>query len=257
MTTYVGPNRWANLGQIYEMTFQDVIDQGYDIGLNDYPVWQDESPVRSADPDQDKRDWLNARIIDHFCMREIRAETPAQFILWLNRIMREQMPMINPLFEMVWDKHFTSETAGYWESRYISRTASGTITDTSSGTDTSTDTTTATGSGETDTDAYTSTNPRQTMVGKDATNYYDAGSKTNVTNSTESSGTSTFSGSTSNTSRGTTSDTETVTESKNGYNGTLADWSQSWGFAANALQRVFDVLEPCFSQLVTDHFNVW
>lgn len=252
-TTYTGPNRWTNLGQTYNMTFQDVIDQGYDIGLDDYPVWVTDDETT----DDEKREWLNARIVDHFCMREIRAETPAQFILWTNRIMREQMPMINPLFEMVWDKHFTQETGGYWETTTRSRTASGTLTDTSSGTDQSTDSTTTSGTGESETDAYTSTNPRQTMVGKTAENYYDAGSKTFVDSTTSGSSSSTFSGSTSSTSRGTTAENETVTESKNGYNGTLADWSQSWGFAANALQRVFDVLEPCFSQLVTDHFNVW
>ena len=252
-TTYTGPNRWANLGETFNMTFQDVIDYGYDIGLADYPVWVTDDETT----DTEKREWLNARILDHFCMREIRSETPAQFILWINRIMREQMPMINPMFEVAWDRHFSNDDYGYLETRTVTRNASGTVTDTSSGTDSSTDTSQATGSGTTASDAYASTNPRQTMVGKNATDYYDSGTRTNGSNSTTSSGSSSFSGTTSSQSSGTSTDNETVTETKHGYDGTVARWTEEWSRIANPLQRVFDVLEPCFSQLVTDHFNVW
>lgn len=81
---------------------------GYDIGLDDYPIW-----------DESKREWLNNRIIDHFRYRKISAETSTQFVFFLNRTMREQMPMMNPVFEMLenaakdksWLNYFTTDTA--------------------------------------------------------------------------------------------------------------------------------------------------
>lgn len=60
---------------------------GYDLELHDYPIW-----------DESKREWLNARIIDHFRYRKIGTETPTQFIYFLNRKMREVMPTVNPIF---------------------------------------------------------------------------------------------------------------------------------------------------------------
>lgn len=280
-TTYDGPTRWQNQGQVFNMTLQDVIDYGYDIGLDDYPVWEDPDPENPT-TDAAKRTWLNQRIMEHFIMREIRSETPASFILWLNRTMHEVMPLINPLFEKIWFANYDSLRGGWYEDRRT--TSSSRTTDDVDTTETSTTETDETSSetstdetedsstvtGTTASEAYSSTNPRQTMVGKTAANYYDSGTKTSGTSTTTSAseGTSehTGTGSSSVDTEGTLDRSvsgvgtraETVTETKSGYDGSMLSWFAEWTrLSMSPLQMLFDRLEPCFCQLVTDHFNVW
>lgn len=203
-TTYKGPNRYENIGTTFNMTLQDVIDYGYDIGLKDYPIW-----------DETKRDWLNERIIDHFMLREIGAETPALFIKWLNRLMNENMIWINTIFEATYDKPFEDLRNDY----NMVTTNETTMDGSSSG------------------HSYVSTNPKQTMVNKDATNYYDNGTYT-------------------------VSDNDSSSDSTNttyGYMGTnLNQWLTRWATTINnGLTLVFIALEPAFCHVYTDHFNVW
>lgn len=72
----------------YTTQLRQLIENGYDIGLKDYPIF-----------DESYRNVLNQKIIDHYYMREIGAETPALFVFFLNRKMREIMPYYNQLYE--------------------------------------------------------------------------------------------------------------------------------------------------------------
>lgn len=58
-----------------------------------YPIWNE------AD-----RTELQRKIYDHFEFRQIGQETPALFIAYLNRRMREMMPTINPIFSVLADE---------------------------------------------------------------------------------------------------------------------------------------------------------
>lgn len=59
-----------------------------ELGLNDYPIF-----------DETYREELNNKIIRHYYMREIGAETFALFKLYLRRTMIEIMPYYNKLYE--------------------------------------------------------------------------------------------------------------------------------------------------------------
>lgn len=58
-----------------------------DAYLSDYPIW-----------DEGKRDWLNARIKDHFLYRQIAQDTPAKHGYYLRRTMHDMMASVNPMF---------------------------------------------------------------------------------------------------------------------------------------------------------------
>lgn len=57
------------------------------LGLTEYPIF-----------DEDYRDTLNAKILDHFYFREIGFETVAQFAWYMRRTMNEIMPYYNELY---------------------------------------------------------------------------------------------------------------------------------------------------------------
>lgn len=84
----------------FNLRLIDVARYGYDLGLSDYPIW-----------DEGRRDWLNQRIIEHFWYREIGLETPNLFIYYLNVRMRENMPALNPLFAAL-DKATSDDVLG-------------------------------------------------------------------------------------------------------------------------------------------------
>ena len=71
----------------YTAELRTLIVNGYDIGLSDYPIY-----------DESYRDILNQKIIDHYYFCEIGAETPGRFKLFINRTMREIMPYYNQLY---------------------------------------------------------------------------------------------------------------------------------------------------------------
>lgn len=72
----------------YTVELRQLIQNGYDIGLKDYPIF-----------DEKYRDTLNNKIITHYWMREIGAETAGLFKLYLNRTMDEIMPYYNQLYK--------------------------------------------------------------------------------------------------------------------------------------------------------------
>lgn len=87
-----------------------IIDSGFDIGLQDYPIF-----------DEAHRTILNNKIIEHFRFREIGLETPALFKVFLNRKMNEIMPLynqryksetveFNPLNNVLMDETYTHTT---------------------------------------------------------------------------------------------------------------------------------------------------
>lgn len=66
------------------------VDELYDVrkmALSTYPLF-----------DEDYRDGLNQKILDHFWLREIAHETPQIFFLMLRRKMNEIMPYFNKLY---------------------------------------------------------------------------------------------------------------------------------------------------------------
>lgn len=65
---------------------------GLDLGLRDYPIF-----------DEDYRNVLNNAIYQHFCYRQIAADTPQLFVFYLNRRMREQMPTYNAVYKKLLD----------------------------------------------------------------------------------------------------------------------------------------------------------
>lgn len=72
-------------------TLRDVVQlYGNDLwdAARPYPIW-----------DESDREELQAKIYDHFEFRKIAQDTPALFVAYLNRRMREMMPTINPIFE--------------------------------------------------------------------------------------------------------------------------------------------------------------
>ena len=267
---------YSGVGQVYNMTLQAVLDAGYDIGLEDYPIW-----------DETERDGLNQLIVDHFRYREIGAETPKLFIYFLNRTMREEMRALNVVFESmstlqtsldllnneeIWETG-ASERADMGQSRNSgtdTRTGTEERTESSSG-DSSTSTTTGS-SGESSAHGYASTNPSVTMVGKEQVDYYNSGTYNDTTS--ESSGTSeTASLSTGSTSTsGTTGESLThgmrtdsdssgtasyETHRKGHYGRTLTGALREYmdNDFYNVLLLLFKRLEPCFSPLLSDHFN--
>lgn len=204
---------WSTLTQTtYGPRLIDLIDDGYDIGLRDYPIF-----------DEAYRETLNQAIVDHFLLREISAETPALFIFYLNRRMRENMPKANALYE------FYRENQDNLVDEYR-RTSMGTDSGRSSG---STD---ATGTSH----AYTSTTPQINMEGRDGEAYYTNGSASDTENSASQSNTS-------------SSNYEHVEYGRNaGVAAIAAEFDQMF---KDVDQIVFEFLEPCFTQLYTDHFN--
>ena len=91
---------WSNndfaAGWDRDYTLRDIVEgMGYDLGLDDYPIF-----------DEEYRPRLNQAIYDHFQFRAIASETPAKFVYYLNRYMREHMPTYNVLYEKLRDDNF-------------------------------------------------------------------------------------------------------------------------------------------------------
>lgn len=72
----------------YTTLLKTLIENDFDIGLKDYPLF-----------DESYRDTLNKKIIDHFYYQEIGFETAALFKHYLNVTMQEIMPYYNELYK--------------------------------------------------------------------------------------------------------------------------------------------------------------
>lgn len=204
---------WNTLVQTtYGPRLIDLLELDIDLGLNDYPIF-----------DEAYRDKLNQAIVDHFLLREIAAETPREFVFFLNRRMRENMPKANALFQ------FYFENKDNMVDEYMR---------TSTGVDESTNT--GESSTHSEAKAYNSTNPQIDMTGRNNEAFYNSGS------ANEGDGT----GTTSNTGKGTYEHRDVGRNA--GVAAVAAEFIQLF---QDVEQVVFDFLEPCFCQLYTDHFN--
>lgn len=191
----------------------DLINYGFDLGLKDYPIY-----------DEEDRDRLNQAIVDHFYIREIAYETPGLFIFALNRQLNEQMPQINQVWEML---HSGED--------FLSNSSQ---TQTAETTGASTSSDTADNAAVADSRVYNTNAPQVSMVGKDEMDYYDTGTGSKNTSSSHAVS-------------GNESATQTSTTGKaTGRTGTVSDLIAAYYDSYNNTDlMVFDALEPCFSQL--------
>jgi len=72
----------------YTVMLIDLIKQGFDLGLNDYPIF-----------DENYRQQLNNKIIDHYAFEEIGYDVPSRFKFELNQTLHEIMPYYNELYK--------------------------------------------------------------------------------------------------------------------------------------------------------------
>ena len=72
----------------YTTELRFLVQQGYDLGLRDYPIF-----------DESYRNALNKKIVDEYYFREIGQETPERFKHYLNHTMNMIMPYYNQLYE--------------------------------------------------------------------------------------------------------------------------------------------------------------
>lgn len=71
----------------YTTTIKTLLQHDFDLGLKDYPIF-----------DENYRNTLNKKILDHYLESEIGFETPALFRHYLNSTMNEIMPYYNTLY---------------------------------------------------------------------------------------------------------------------------------------------------------------
>lgn len=72
----------------YTTELRYLIENNFDIGLKDYPIF-----------DENYRESLNRKIINHYYFREIGMETAELFKRYLNNTMNEIMPYYNQLYK--------------------------------------------------------------------------------------------------------------------------------------------------------------
>ena len=72
----------------YTTTIRNLMDNNFDFGLKDYPIF-----------DEEYRTILNNKILMHFYMDEIGFETAGLFKVYLNNKMNEIMPYYNELYK--------------------------------------------------------------------------------------------------------------------------------------------------------------
>lgn len=72
----------------YTTTVRSMIENYFDLGLKEYPIF-----------DENYREGLNKKIINHYYFREIGFETASLFKFYLNRTMNEIMPYYNQLYK--------------------------------------------------------------------------------------------------------------------------------------------------------------
>lgn len=72
----------------YTTELRWIVENGYDLQLNEYPIF-----------DENYREELNQKIINHYYFREIGFETVGLFRFYLKQTMNEIMPYYNQLYE--------------------------------------------------------------------------------------------------------------------------------------------------------------
>lgn len=196
---------------------KEVLEYGYDLKLDDYQIYS-----------EDFRPILNQRIVDHFYLREIGASTIEQFIFYLNRTMREVMPVYDPVFRKLatpdLDLFQNSDTTSEWQQ---------------TGKNTSKDSSTATNESKT----FNSNAPQINMSGKNMEDYWNTGVFSSGDGSTTTDGASTSLADYVGRTHGLTG----VSQGQ-----ALREWLDLY---VNPLMSLYDDLEPCFSQLYSTAYN--
>lgn len=196
---------------------KEVLEYGYDLKLDDYQIYS-----------EDFRPILNQRIVDHFYLREIGASTIEQFIFYLNRTMREVMPVYDPVFRRLaqpdLDVFQNSDTTSEWQQ---------------TGKNTSKDSSTATNESKT----FNSNAPQINMSGKNMEDYWNTGVFSSGDGSTTTDGASTSLADYVGRTHGLTG----VSQGQ-----ALREWLDLY---VNPLMSLYDDLEPCFSQLYSTSYN--
>ena len=108
----------------YTVTLRQIIQSGFDIGLKDYPIYNEAH-----------RETLNNMIINHYFMSEIGQETPELFRIYLNNTMNEIMPRYNLMYKAL-DEYYEQQSLLGNIDLTTTETISGTNNQTNSGTDT-------------------------------------------------------------------------------------------------------------------------
>ncbi len=185
---------------LFTIRLREVLDYTDDIGLNNYPIF-----------DEEYREGLNSKIIEHYWNEEIGLETIDMFRFAMRRKMNEIMPYYNQLYEserLEYDPLLTVDMQTVTSETAVSE-------DDSASTGTSSDETTSTSSDETSTTNSTESGTRarsvssdtpQTMLSGDA-DYASSASDTVSDTSGSGSQDSTTDGTASSESSGSTSDT--------------------------------------------------
>lgn len=121
----------------YTTPLCNLIESGFDIGLKDYPIW-----------DEEHRKVLNDKIIKHYWFREIGSETPGRFKFYLNRTMEEIMPYYVDLYKTKMYEYNPIHNVDYTEEYTIERENERTNTNTSNSSVSGNSKDTVTGSSE-------------------------------------------------------------------------------------------------------------
>lgn len=229
----------------YTPTLGNLIAWGLDtddkLGLADYPLY-----------DESHRDALNRKIVRHYLLREIGAETEDMFVFYLRRTMFEQMDYLNQLYEsaaLKFDPFVTTDMTGESESNSKSSSSGKSSGSQSSSTNTSgSNRTTADNSSMT----FNSEFP-QTRI-DDFRKFATSASQTDSKGTTDSESTQS---SVSKADSQSTTDFQHSDESGSGVTRThgfsgskaqlLADWRRTM---LNIDMMVVEGLEPCFMQLL-------
>ena len=121
---------------VYTIELGKLIQSGYDIGLNDYPVPR---YLSTEDEKNQFRDALNKKIVDHYIFDEICCTAPDRFKRLLNNTMREIMPVKNLLYDAL------AENWKFYTGSSFTETINDSRNDTHDGSHTGTDATARTG----------------------------------------------------------------------------------------------------------------
>lgn len=109
----------------YTITVKDLIRQDFHFALDTYPIF-----------DEEYRETLNKKILDHYFISEIGLETPALFNHYLSSKMNEIMPYYNTLYQkqtVLLDKLESNVNITESFNRNIDNSSSGSTTTSSNG----------------------------------------------------------------------------------------------------------------------------
>lgn len=106
----------------YTVEIRELVENGVDFGLKNYPIWYEEY-----------RETLNKKIIEHYFYREIGFETVGRFIHALNTKMNEIMPYYVELYKTTMLEYDPLEVVNYKEEYTLSKSGNSSLDNTETG----------------------------------------------------------------------------------------------------------------------------